>query len=644
MQHFQHLLSLLKLEWEEDFKIYQQKVQQASINERRKAGFAWYPIKINNWEISTGGKLYVTLERNSQATENHVFQNGSPVGLFANIEGEKQRPIEAGVVAWVRQNMMKIVLSAEELPDWIDDGKLGVEVLFDDKTYREQENAIKEVIKADKNRLAALRNVLIGEENALFDKMPAYLQLPNLNQKQNEAIQKVLAAKDVAFIHGPPGTGKTTTLTEAIALCLKTEKQVLVTAASNTAVDLLTEKLAAKGLRVLRLGNPARIDDSLLVYSLDEQIAKHPQFKDLKKMRKDAENYKQIAHKYKRSFGAGEREQRKLLLQEAKNILKDAEKTEAYILDSLLQNTQVITATLTGTTAYVLKNKIFSTVFIDEAAQALEPACWLAILKAEKVVMAGDHCQLPPTVKSAEAAKLGLSKTLFEQTIEKQHKLGNQADVMLEVQYRMHKEIMEFSNQQFYQGKLQAHASVATKRLGEDAQNNFLYQPFEWIDTAGCGFAEERDKESASLYNSEEAQLLIKHLTILVENLQTENAADRLQNLTIGIVSPYKAQVKLLNELLQATPFATITEANTVDGFQGQERNIIYISLVRCNEEGEIGFLKDTRRMNVAMTRAKQKLVIFGDSATLSAMPFYEKLLSYADSIQAYKTAWEFMG
>ncbi len=644
MQHFQHLLALLKLEWDEDLKLYQQKVQQANLADRRKEGFVWYPIRLSHWEISTGGKLYMTIERNSKANENHVFQNGSPVGLFANIEGEKQRPMEAGVVAWVRQNQMKLVLNSEELPDWIDDGKLGVEILFDDKTYREQENAIKTVQNADNNRLAALRNVLIGEKTASFGEVPNFLQLPNLNAKQNEAVQKVLAAKDIAFIHGPPGTGKTTTLTAAIAQCLKTEKQVLVTAASNTAVDLLTEKLIAKGLKVLRLGNPARIDDSLLAYSLDEQIAKHPQFKDLKKLRKEAETYKQLASKYKRNFGAAEREQRKLLLQEAKNLLKDAEKTENYILDALLQQTQVITATLTGTATSLLANKQFSTVFIDEAAQALEPACWIAIAKAQRVVMAGDHCQLPPTVKSMEAGKQGLSKTLFEQSIAKQEHKGSEVATMLEVQYRMHTQIMEFSNQQFYKGRLQAAPEVANHRLHTDQTLPILHQPFEWIDTAGCGFAEQQDQESASLYNPEEAQLLLKYLTNLYENLQQQLPPEQVAKLTIGIISPYKAQVRLLNELLLDTAFAQLTEANTVDGFQGQERNIICISLVRSNENGEIGFLKDTRRMNVAMTRAKQKLVMIGDSATLSQHSFYEQLLNYAEQIQAYRTAWELMG
>ena len=645
MSNFNQLLSCLKLEWEEDLRIYQQKVQRASISQRRKEGFLWYPIKIANWEIGTGGKLYITVEKTNSFDESHVFQNGSPIALFANIEGEKERPNESGVVSWVRQNQMKIVLSCEELPDWIDDGKLGVEILFDDKTYREMENALKDVAKADKSRLADLRDVLIGkaipQTHASFSKgIPDYIKPNNLNEKQTEAVQKVLAAKDIAIIHGPPGTGKTTTLTEAIRLTLKTEKQVLVTAASNAAVDLLTEKLAAKGLKVLRLGNPARIDDSLLAYSLDEQLAKHPQFKEIKKMRKDAENYKQLARRYKRNFNAGEREQRKLLLKEAKNIVDEAAKIENYILENLLNSVQVITATLIGTNANLLKNRRFSTVFIDEAAQALEPACWIPIIKADKVVMAGDHCQLPPTVKSKDAEKAGLGFTLFEKIIAHFEKDGfYDFYTMLEVQYRMNRMIMEFSNQQFYHGNLKADDSVANHKLGDneglDSENQLLSQPFDWIDTAGCGFSEKQDDESASLSNPEEAQILIRHLTALNESLGN--------SCTIGIISPYKAQVNLLNELLAVSPLKDVARANTIDSFQGQERDIIYISLVRSNEKGEIGFLRDTRRMNVAMTRAKKKLVMIGDSATLSNMPFYEKLLQYVDSIQAYKSAWEWI-
>jgi len=641
MKHFENLLTCLKIEWEEDLKNYQNIMQKQPIAERKKSGLTWYPIKIQNVEIGTGEKLYLTIEKSHAADTPHVFQQGSPIALFANIEGEKKAPSEAGVVAWVYQSTMKIALSCEELPDWVEDGKLGVDMLFDDKTYREMEAAVKQIAQADKNRTAELRDILIGKQIANYKKLNFNFENPALNAKQNLAVQKVLEAQDVAIIHGPPGTGKTTTLVEAIFQTLKTEKQVLVTAASNTAVDLLTEKLVAKGISVVRMGNPARINEQLQAYSLDEQIAQHNQYKNLKQYRKDADNYRQLARKYKRNFGAAEREQRKLLLQEAKSLLTEAQKIEDYILEQLLSQTQVITATLTGVATQYLKKHQFSTVFIDEAAQALEPACWIPLLKAQRVVMAGDHCQLPPTVKSFEAEKKGLSRTLFEQTIANQQRLQQNVDVMLEVQYRMHKAIMQFSNQQFYKNRLQAAESVADRHLSNEPDNPLLYQPFEWIDTAGCGYLEVQDDETASLKNPEEAELLLVHLQLLWNNLPLD--LQQNTDFSIGIISPYKAQVKLLAELVRKLDFGSRVSVNTVDGFQGQERNIIYISMVRSNDVGEIGFLKDTRRMNVAMTRAKQKLVMVGDSSTLSNFAFYEELLRYVEQIEAYRSAWELL-
>jgi superfamily I DNA and/or RNA helicase len=523
----------------------------------------------------------------------------------------------------------------------VEDGKLGIDMLFDDKTYREMEAAVKQIAQADKNRTAELRDILIGKQIANYKKLNFNFENPVLNAKQNLAVQKVLEAQDVAIIHGPPGTGKTTTLVEAIFQTLKTEKQVLVTAASNTAVDLLTEKLVAKGISVVRMGNPARISEQLQACSLDEQIARHSQYKNLKQYRKDADNYRQLARKYKRNFGAAEREQRKLLLQEAKSLLTEAQKIEDYILEQLLSQTQVITATLTGVATQYLKKHQFSTVFIDEAAQALEPACWIPLLKAQRVVMAGDHCQLPPTVKSFEAEKKGLSRTLFEQTIANQQRLQQNVDVMLEVQYRMHKAIMQFANQQFYKNHLQAAESVADKHLSNEPDNPLLYQPFEWIDTAGCGYLEVQDDETDSLKNPEEAELLLVHLQLLWNNLPLD--LQQNTDFSIGIISPYKAQVKLLAELVRKLDVGSRVSVNTVDGFQGQERNVIYISMVRSNDAGEIGFLKDTRRMNVAMTRAKQKLVMVGDSSTLSSFAFYEELLRYVEQIEAYRSAWELL-
>jgi len=345
-----------------------------------------------------------------------------------------------------------------------------------------------------------------------------------------------------------------------------------------------------------------------------------------------------MALKYKRHFGREERNQRKAIMDESRKLQQEATKIEEYITDDLLTQADVITCTLVGSTAFVLKDLNFKTVFIDEAAQALEPATWIPILRAEKVVLAGDHFQLPPTVKSVQAAKDGLNITLFEKTINRQ-----KADVMLETQYRMNEKIMNFSSKEFYKGLLKAAPSVKDWVLS--AENEGLNIPFEFIDTAGCSFEEKLDKESLSTYNPQEAELLMKHLSLLFEEL--ENSGKNIQLYKAGVISPYKAQVDILREKLLQLPCIEKMQknitVNTVDGFQGQERDVIYISLVRSNSEGEIGFLGDIRRMNVAITRAKKKLVVIGDSATLGAHPFYKDFLNYTESVNAYRSAWEFL-
>jgi ATP-dependent RNA/DNA helicase IGHMBP2 len=532
---------------------------------------------------------------------------------------------------------LKLVLTIDELPDWAYEGRLGLNLLFDENSYKEMEIALHKVLVAENSRLAQLREVLLGRKIPAFEKVDASISIPFLNPSQNQAVQNCLAAKEVAIIHGPPGTGKTTTLVQTIIRTLSFEKQVLVCSPSNTAVDLLTEKLAEQGIDVLRLGNPVRISESLVSKTLDARIMAHPSYKDLKQFRKLAEEYRSMAQKYKRKFGREEREQRNLLFAESKKILHEAASLEDFIIEENFEKTQVIACTLVVSANRHLRHKQFSTVFIDEAAQALEPACWIPITRADKVVFAGDHFQLPPTIKSKTADVKGLGKTLFEKC------MGlNQVSVLLDTQYRMHSNIMQFSSSVFYDNKLKADNSVATRTLSIDQSNELLGSPFDFIDTAGCGFTEVLNPESLSTSNPEEAVLLLKHLSFLLEHASLQE--DR--KLTIGIISPYKDQIEILTDLLPGYPvlekFQKQIAIKTVDGFQGQERDIIYISMVRSNDNGEIGFLNDTRRMNVAMTRAKKKLVVIGDSATLGYHPFYKKFLDYVDSIKAYKSAWEF--
>jgi superfamily I DNA and/or RNA helicase len=638
-KELKQLLSLLTIEREADLLQYQEKILHTPLHVRRQQGTSWYPIVIVESGFGIGERLYVEVERTAYTHMPHVFGQGKAVSLFSNSGNAKDKMAIEGIVVYAGLNRLKISFNEDDLPDWIDDGKLGVDLLFDETSYKEMELAVKKVMEADKNRLAQLRDILLGYKKAGFTQSTFNFQLPHINQSQNEAVQNVLNAQDIAIIHGPPGTGKTTTLVEAIIQTLKTEKQVLVCSPSNAAVDLLTEKLAGRGVEVVRVGNPARVSEDMLQHTVDVKIQGDRNFSLIKQLRKQADEYNRMARRYKRHFGKAERDQRKLILAEARKLSQEANTTEKYITDAIFDKSQVITCTLVGAANRNLGNKNFQTVFIAEAAQALEPATWIPIMRSSRVVFAGDHCQLPPTIKSQQAEKAGLGVTLFEKSIARQ-----QADVMLNIQYRMHEQIMNFSNEQFYKGQLQADDSVRHKTLGND---EWLAQPLTFIDTAGCGYEEKFNPENQSVSNLEEANLLLKHLNNLLAHIQQTDALLMQGSFRVGIISPYRAQVEYLQEQLPAYDLlASLNKSlsiGTVDGFQGQEREVIYISMVRSNDRGEIGFLNDIRRMNVALTRAKMKLVVIGDSATLSGHPFYQSFLDYVDKINAYKSAWEFM-
>ncbi|MBD1396231.1 AAA family ATPase [Pontibacter sp. JH31] len=631
---------LLKIEQEEDRQQYKLKALKSSITERKAMGLCWYPVVISKEEIGFGNKVVLELERTSDRDQLHLFQPGKTASLFTNSGSNSgERTNLSGVVLSVKRNKVLFATNKEDLPDWIDNGRLGVELTFDEISYREMEIALKKVQEAQGSRLAELRDIMLGVKSASFTNAPME-EIQELNGSQNEAVRKISQANDVAIIHGPPGTGKTTTLVQAILHTLKTQKRLLVTAPSNTAVDLLTEKLANEGINVIRIGNPSRVSDVLLEHTLDAQVMAHRAYKDLKNLRKTAEEYKRMAFQFKRKFGHQERAQRQLYKSESHRLLEEADNVEHYITDDLLDHVQVITCTLVGAANKAIRHLKYDTVFIDEAAQALEPACWIPISRANRVVLAGDHCQLPPTIKSLEADKGGLSTTLFEKCIERQPEVS----VMLKTQYRMHHHIMEFSNGQFYGGELVAHESVHSSDLHGYSS---LFAPgmaVEFIDTAGCGYNETEIPDSLSSANPEEADLLINHLSRLLQDYDED---DEVAPLKIGVIAPYRAQINYLQDKVEHTPRLQELfrkrqlSIGTVDSFQGQERDIICMSLVRSNERGEIGFLADVRRMNVAMTRARRKLIIVGDSATLSLNPFFAELLTYVESIGAYKSAWE---
>lgn len=635
IERLEHLLQLLAIEREEDLKQYRQNVLERSLKERCEKGVSWYPIELKHLRIGLGDRILLEVSRTQHMEKPQSLQSGSVVSVFG-MDGNAEVGQVMGVAAAVQKDKMKIMLSTEHIPDWLPDSKLGINLEFDDKTYKEMNAAIRQVIEPKKNeRLQELRETLTGPHTPAFSEWERVYHNPDLNESQNRAVVRALEAHEVALIHGPPGTGKTTTLVQAIKETLTREHQVLICAPSNTAVDLLASKCDELGLSVVRMGNPARVDESMQKLTLDGRMSEHEDYRSLRKIRKEAEKIRKKALKYKRTFTGQDRRRRKELLEEARELKGHAKKLEDYILHQILNRSQVVAATLTGSAHSLLQRKRFHTVFIDEAAQALEPACWIPLMRADRVILAGDHFQLPPTVKSFEAEKKGLGHTLFEYIIEQKP----EASVMLEQQYRMHYQIMGFSAQQFYSGKLTADPSVRYRGLSGDMP------PVEFVDTAGCGFTEKRNPENLSTANPEEGELLMRHLATLLNQLEAEKPELFEQGLSIGIIAPYREQVRTLRELLRNSPMLMSYQeritVHTVDGFQGQERDIMYISLTRSNDRGEIGFLKNIRRMNVALTRAKKKLVVIGDSATLGNHPFYRAFLDYVDTIDAYHSAWE---
>lgn len=631
MDYFKTLQDLLKIEKEEDRKSYEHLSETMPVFGRRANGMTWYPVAIKDTEPGRGDYLTVEVERTTHQDIIHQFRFGMSAALFSNHNAKTDR-VE-GTISHITANRLKITLRTDELPEWAENGKLGIDAIFDRNSYEEMENALKQAPLLAEKKEGRLINILTGEQQPTFQTVTTHL-LPGLNATQQDAVTKILAANELAVVHGPPGTGKTTTLVQAIKLLhQQNRQQILVVAPSNAAVDLLSEKLYDEGLNVVRVGNPAKVNERQMALTLDSKMAAHASMKEIRRLKKRATDFRNMAHKYKRSFGYAEREQRKALFAEARNIGKEVERTEQYIVDNVLSRAAIITSTLVGANHYTVRHLKYHTVVIDEAGQALEPACWIPILKAQKVIMAGDHCQLPPTIKSAEAARKGLNTTLMEKCVA----LYPQAVILLEEQYRMHETIMGFSSKAFYEGRLKAHSSAA-KRLLFPGDHPLLF-----IDTAGCGFDEKR--EGTSLSNPEEANFLLKHLTDLVIRLKVLYTVKKFPD--IAVISPYKHQVELLKQALTFPEIQLLGAAvavNTIDSFQGQERDIVYISMTRSNTENSIGFLSDIRRMNVAMTRARKKLVVIGDSATLSQYIFYADFIGYAQEHNAYQSAWEFTG
>ena len=632
MEYFRKLLELLAIERAEDKQQYQQLITSSSLHDRRTSGLTWYPIAIRDTELGRGDFLTVEVERTTQQDIPHQFRFGAIAAIFSNHNSKEDR-IE-GVITFQSASRLKLTLRTDELPDWSRNGKLGIDLLFDDNSYDEMQQALKQAnLQTDKEKEDQLINVLTGQKSPEFSNSDDKLYCDGLNVSQQLAVNKILSADNLAIVHGPPGTGKTTTLVQAIKALVEREQRVLVVAPSNAAVDLLSEKLSDQGLNVLRVGNPARVSEGLMALTLDSKMLAHSSTKEIKKMKKQANEFRNMAHTYKRNFGKAEREQRKALFDEAHKMIKEVERAEQYIIDDLISKAQVITSTLVSANHYTVRQLKYLTVVIDEAGQALEPACWIPILKAKKLVMAGDHCQLPPTIKSEEAAAKGLSTTLLEKCVS----LYPEAVVMLEEQYRMHADIMSYPSEVFYEHRLKANDSVAAHLLFDNDP------PVVFVDTAGCGFEEKADGSSIS--NPEEAAFVVKHLTQFAEQLSQYYTFDNFPS--IAIISPYRGQIELLQDFIIHSPllnkYSNNISVNTIDSFQGQERDIVYISMTRSNADNRIGFLSEIRRMNVAMTRARKKLVVIGDSATLGQSAFYSGFIDYTTQKNTYQSAWEFV-
>lgn len=609
---------LLRMEYTYEKELYRQQAESMGLRKRIVRGICWYPVALGRSYYNSLNQLVIEIERVEDRETEHNFEHGRPVCFFTTDSLGKPRFLDfSAVISYVREDRMVVILpSPAALVDLQGKGgDLGVQLYFDETSYRSMFAALSDVMRAKNNTLAHLRDVFLGtaktQWRALFP-----IRFPWLNPSQEAAVNHVLAAKDVAIVHGPPGTGKTTTLVEAIYETLHRENQVLVCAQSNTAVDWISEKLTDRGIAVLRVGNPTRVNDKMLSFTYERRFEAHPDYAELWSVRKAIRETR--ANRRGRS-----REEQDTIRNRLSRLRFRATELEVKIDSELFDEARVVACTLVGSANRVMMNRHFTTLFIDEAAQALEAACWIAIGKADRVILAGDHHQLPPTVKCVEAERGGLSHTLMRKIATSKPETVS----LLRVQYRMHEDIMRFSSHWFYHDELESAPEVSQRGILR------LDTPVVWYDTSNLDFAEETPSESMSRVNRQEAELLVGQLRAYIERIGKERVLE--ERIDFGLISPYKEQVRCMRGLIKRDaslrPLRGLITVHTVDGFQGQERDVILISLVRANDEGRIGFLNDLRRMNVAITRARMKLIIVGDASTLTRHAFYKALYDYIE-------------
>lgn len=674
--------TLLQLEYYTEKEAFRKLTEQMGMQRKVKRGDAWFPLQVGKSFYNSLNQTAIEVFRTSDQDIEHNFEFGRPVMFFmvkkmgknenqgntvlqqsenpsdanhkvqnSNLKGQSIKYFSfTGTVSYVDGDRMVITVpdSAPLLELQQSTDPIGVQLSFDETSYKLMFEALDRVMKAKNNRLAYLRDLFYSHQKAgRFSFEP--MKFPWLNPTQERAVNEVLWAKDVAIVHGPPGTGKTTTLVEAINETLMRESQVLVCAQSNMAVDWISEKLVDRGINVLRIGNPTRVNDKMLGFTYERRFESHADYPQLWAIRKAIRELRKNRKKGSENYH-----------QKMDRLKSRAAEIELRINAELFGEARVIACTLVGSAHHLLEGMKFGTLFIDEAAQALEAACWIPMKRASRVILAGDHCQLPPTVKSIAALRAGLGKTLMERIAENKPEVVT----LLKIQYRMNDEIMRFSSDWFYGGKVESAPQIKYRSVLD------YDHPITWIDTSNeenqitiegedapedsasassaasaanqnsdLNFKEQFVGESFGRINKAEAELTLLTLAEYFTKIGKQRVLE--ERIDVGIISPYRAQVQYLKKLIKKyeffKPYRRLISVNTVDGFQGQERDVILISLVRSNDEGQIGFLKDLRRMNVAMTRARMKLIILGNKDTMTKHPFYKKLWEYVEAINNYE-------
>lgn len=639
--------TLLQLEYYTEKEAFRKLTEQMGMQRKVKRGDAWFPLQVGKSFYNSLNQTAIEVFRTSDQDIEHNFEFGRPVMFFRSEGSEELKYFSfTGTVSYVDGDRMVVTVpdSAPLLELQQSTDPIGVQLSFDETSYKLMFEALDRVMKAKNNRLAYLRDLFYSHQKAgRFSFEP--MKFPWLNPTQERAVNEVLWAKDVAIVHGPPGTGKTTTLVEAINETLMRESQVLVCAQSNMAVDWISEKLVDRGINVLRIGNPTRVNDKMLGFTYERRFESHPDYPQLWAIRKAIRELRKNRKKGSENYH-----------QKMDRLKSRAAEIELRINAELFGEVRVIACTLVGSAHHLLEGMKFGTLFIDEAAQALEAACWIPMRRASRVILAGDHCQLPPTVKSIAALRAGLGKTLMERIAENKPEVVT----LLKIQYRMNDEIMRFSSDWFYGGKVESAPQIKYRSVLD------YDHPITWIDTSNeenqitiegedapedsastsssvsaanqnsdLNFKEQFVGESFGRINKAEAELTLLTLAEYFTKIGKQRVLE--ERIDVGIISPYRAQVQYLKKLIKKyeffKPYRRLISVNTVDGFQGQERDVILISLVRSNDEGQIGFLKDLRRMNVAMTRARMKLIILGNKDTMTKHPFYKKLWEYVEAI-----------